>query len=224
MEEKNELNDIILNKGGSTSGSKKLVLAVATLGVILIIVVMLMNTISSKGTDNLPQAVLPPEPQPQELTEVENEPLFEEVEVIQEEEQNNNSLDKIAQKLKEESKKEKLAKVTPAPKKVPQRRPKPKAETKRVVEQKVSTPVTPVSQMTGSYYIQVGSFAKYEPNKKFLDSILRLGHKYKFHQVNKNGKVLNKVLVGPFPSEKEARNALRSVRSNIEAGAFLTKI
>lgn len=221
MEEKNELNDIILNKGNSSAGSKKVILAVATLGVILIVVVMLMNTLTSKGTDNLPQAILPPDPQTKEAKAATDEPLFEEVQVVQEDKQSSDSLDKIAQKLKEESKKE-----TAQPVAAPKEDPKPVVE--KVVKKEAPKPVTTtkssVSATTGEYYIQVGSFAKYEPNKKFLDSILRLGYKYKFHQVTKNEKTLNKVLVGPFPNEAEARKALRSVRTSIEPGAFLTKI
>ncbi|MBN2781737.1 MAG: SPOR domain-containing protein, partial [Campylobacterales bacterium] len=104
MEEKQQLNDIILNKGDSINNNKKIVLAVATLGVVLIIVVLLMNSISSSGTDNLPQAVLPPEPKSVKQ-ETKSEPLFEEVQVVQENNTNNN-LDNIAQRLKEESKQE----------------------------------------------------------------------------------------------------------------------
>ena len=215
MEEKNELNDIILNKGGSGAGNKKVVLAVATLGVILIIVVMLMNTLTSKGTDNLPQAMLPPEPQTMQVEEVVEEPLFEEVEVIQEVEPDNDSLERIAQKLKEESRKEKEVVTKPKPKKVVK-----KTTPKKVVKKAKTT----ATATTGSYYIQVGSFSKYEPNKKFLDSILTQGYKYKYHKVQRSGKTLNKVLVGPFPNESEARAALRTIRSKIEAGAFLTKI
>jgi len=220
MEEKNELNDIILNKGGSSAGNKKVVLAVATLGVILIIVVMLMNTLTSKGTDNLPQAMLPPKPQTQQIDQVVEEPLFEEVEVIQENQPDNDSLDKIAQKLKEESKREKAQKVVvkPTPKKVV------KKEVAKKVTPKPKAKVRTATATTGSYYIQVGSFSKYEPNKKFLDSILTQGYKYKYHKVQRSGKTLNKVLVGPFPNESEARGALRTIRSKIEAGAFLTKI
>jgi len=216
MEEKNELNDIILNKSGSSSDNKKIVLAVATLGVILIIVVMLMNTLTSKGTDNLPQAILPPTPQTKEISQVVEEPLFEEVEVIQEVNQNNDSLDKIAQKLKEESKKEINTPIKKVVKKVI-----PKKVVKKITHKKVTQPV---SQKIGSYFIQVGSFSKYQPNKKFLDSILSEGYKYKYHKVTKNSKILTKVLVGPFPNETESRQALRVIRSKIEAGAFLTKI
>ncbi len=213
MEEKNELNDIILNKGASSAGNKKIILAVATLGVILIIVVMLMNTISSNGTDNLPQAILPPQPQTTAVTE---EPLFEEVEVVQEGQESSDSLDKIAQKLKEESNKEvEKVVVEEAPKAVVK-----KATPKKVTTQKVA----PKTAATGDYYIQVGSFSKYEPNKKFLDSITKQGYKYKYHKVSNNSKTLTKVLVGPFATEKEARKALITVRTFLEAGAFLIKL
>ncbi|PNV82129.1 MAG: SPOR domain-containing protein [Sulfurimonas sp.] len=218
MEEKNELNDIILNKSGSSVGNKKIILAVAILGVVLIIVVMLMNTLTSSGTDNLPQAVLPPQPQKEVKTQT-DEPLFEKVDVVQEAASENTSLDEIAQKLKEESTKESVQAVEEESIKSAPQTPK-KVETKTATAQPKAT--APAS--SGEFYIQVGSFAKYEPNKKFLDSILNLGYKYKFHKVTINSKTLNKVLVGPFSSEAEARKALASVKNSVEAGAFLTKI
>jgi len=103
MEEKNELNDIILNKGGSSSGSKKLLLAIATLTLILIIVLVIMNSLKNDDVQKAPQAILPPEPTAP--TEIINDPLFEPVEVIQEgnESAKNQTLDQVAQKIKEES-------------------------------------------------------------------------------------------------------------------------
>ncbi|MFH0709420.1 MAG: SPOR domain-containing protein [Pseudomonadota bacterium] len=103
MEEKNELNDIILNKGGSSSGSKKLLLAIATLTLILIIVLVIMNSLKNDEVQKAPQAILPPEPSAP--TEIINDPLFEPVEVIQEgnESAGTQTLDQVAQKIKEES-------------------------------------------------------------------------------------------------------------------------
>lgn len=216
MDEKNELNDIILNKGGSTNNNKKIILAVATLGVILIVVVMLMNSLTSSGTDNLPQAVLPPKPNTQQVQE---EPLFEEVEVLKEEVENNNNLDQIAKKLKEESIQERAVKTAVAapvaeePKAVVKPAPKP-----------VSKPAVKTVSPSGSYYIQVGSFSTYEPNKKFLNSITDLGFKYKYHKVTTGSKTLNKVVVGPFNTAEEAKDARRILRAKVEPGAFLTKI
>lgn len=243
MEEKSELNDIILNKNSSSLGNKKIVLAVATLGIILILVVMLMNSLASSGNDNLPQVILPPEPQ-KEAKAVTDEPLFEDVNVVQETTQDNVSLDQIAQKLKEESVKETskvqaqsstAAAVAEEPKKTEtaktetakaetQKAPTAKTTTAKVAaKEPLSEPKTATASPSG-HYIQVGSFSKIEPNKKFLDSITNLGYKYKFHPVTINSKVISKVLVGPFDSEAEARKALKNVRASVEAGAFLTKI
>jgi len=220
MEEKNELNDIILNKGNGASANKKILLAVGTLGIILIVVVLLMNTLTSSGTNNLPQAVLPPEPTTKVVSQVGGEPLFEEVNVIKEESQDANDLDKIAQRLKQESMSNKEAnqEVQKAPVAQVKQAPKPTQVTKKETpaQKQVSTPK--------AYYIQVGSFSKYEPNKKFLKSITKRGFSYKYHKVVRNSKTLNKVLVGPFSTEREARDALREIRSGVEAGAFLIKI
>lgn len=214
MEENNELNDIILNKGNSSSSNKKVVLAVATLGVILIIVVMLMNTINSNDGENLPKPV--PLPAPQSIAEKsvndvpKEEALFEEVEVVQEKTVDENNLDQIAQKLKEESMAEAAVETITEP----EPEPEPAAVKKPVVKP------TPKPVATGKqYYVQVGSFSKYKPNKKFLNSITSKGYSYEFYKVGN----LNKVLIGPFANEREARGALRTIRSSIEAGAFLTK-
>lgn len=246
MEEKNELNDIILNKNSSSLGNRKIVLAVATLGIILIIVVMLMNSLTSSGTENLPQAILPPEPQ-KEVKTVTDEPLFEDVNVVQETTQDNTSLDAIAQKLKEESikdnsnvkhKEDSAASATvveESKKEQPKKVETPKPTTKKVATAKETTakeatkePIsehkTTTSTTASGHYIQIGSFSKIEPNKKLLDSITNLGYKYKFHQVTINSKTVNKVLVGPFNSEDEARKALKNVKASVEAGAFLIKI
>ena len=219
MNDKNELNDIILNKGGSSNSNKKIILAVATLGVILIIVVMLMNSLSSNGNENLPQAVLPPEPQTQTANEVEQEPLFEEIEVVEEESTVDADLDRIAQKLKEESLKE-IEEPKEVTKKVVKKTVAPKKETVKKVSPKPTHKKVTQAVASGSYYIQVGSFSKYEPNKKFLKSITDLGFNYRYHKVAS----LNKVLVGPFKTSKEAKNARRVLRSKVEPGAFLVKL
>jgi DedD protein len=216
LNEKNELNDIILNKSGSTNSNKKIILAVATLGVILIVVVMLMNSLSSNGTENLPQAVLPPQPQTIANEEPEQEPLFEDIEVIEEASSSDNDLDMIAQKLKEESLQEE---VTPPKKEIVRKEPKKVTPKKEPTPPKVVKKRAPASQ-AGIYYVQVGSFSKYAPNKKFLNSISALGYNYKYHKV----KNLNKVLVGPFKTQKDAKRARHALRSKVEPGAFLVKL
>jgi DedD protein len=222
MEDKNELSDIVLNKGGSGNSNKKIILAIATLGVVLIVVVMLMNSINSNGTNNLPQAVIPPEPQIQKSTdmELEKEPLFEDVEVVQENETPDQDLDKIAKKLKEQS--NDAMQAAPAMQQKQKTAPTVKhtLKPKAVAQTHVKKATKPVTTHTGRYYIQVGSFSKYTPNKKFLNSITKLGYRYSYHKVNN----VNKVLVGPFSSQQEANKAKQVLRSKVEPGAFLVKL
>jgi DedD protein len=221
MEEKNELNDIILNKGSATNSNKKIILAIATLGVILIIVVMLMNSLNSNGTDNLPQVALPPEPQSQTVADIDEEPLFEEVEVIEESPENENKdLTQIAQKLKEESMQEEIVVETPVVKQAVEKQVVKKKTAPKAKKQVVKKKTTPKATSGVKYFIQVGSFSTYEPNKKFLGSIKKLGYNYEYHKVGK----LNKVLVGPFKTSNEAKNARRTLRAKVEPGAFLVKL
>ncbi len=221
MEDKNELNDIILNKGNSTSSNKKIILAVATLGIILVIVVMLMNSLSSSGTDNLPQAALPPKPAVTAAEPV-DEPLFEDVEVVHESTPEANKLDRIAQKLKQESQEQADIEITPTVTPVtPKVVEAPKKIIKAVVKKHISKQKVVKKSVThDAYYVQVGSFSKYAPNKKFLKSITDLNYQYTYHKVKK----LNKVLIGPFTSKRKAQNARRIIRAKIEPGAFLIKL
>ena len=216
--ENNELNDIILNKNGSTSSNKKIILAVATLGVILIIVVMLMNSLSSGGTDNLPKAVLPPQPQTQVDEDTTAEPLFEEIEVTEESDNSEADLEQIAQKLKEESSASQDQEIL-------KEQTKTEASKTAVVPapvKKVAPKATPTTKSISgiNYYVQVGSFSKFEPNKKFLSSIKSLGYTYTYHDADN----LKKVLVGPFKTEQEAKDARRVLRAKVEPGAFLVRL
>ena len=227
MDEKNELSDIVLNKGGSSNSNKKIILAIATLGVVLIVVVMLMNSINSKGTDNLPQAVLPPEPKAQAASEnaLDKEPLFEDVPIVQEKAPDDTNLDHIAQKLKEESAVETIeepvsvAPVTPKQTNTV-KKPTPVKQSKIVKKAAKKVRHTTATVPKHAYFVQVGSFSKYTPNKKFLNSITNLGYHYSYHKVHN----INKVLVGPFSSRKEANKAKAVLRKKVVSGAFLIKL
>lgn len=234
MDEKNELNDIILNRNSGNSGMKKLMLAVASLAILLIIVVVIMSSLNSGGTANLPQPIEPPQSS-QAQSPIEEDPLFEPMAIDQtanEEE----SLDNVARKIKEQSQnsetgseyiagpdemiEEETEVVVPSKYEAPV-----KAEVKKV------TPVKPAEKkatakpaVKGTYYIQVGSFGRYTPDAKFLEKITNNGFSYKIHKVTVNGKEITKVLVGPYSTDKAARKDLPSVRSKIEPGAFLSRI
>ena len=130
-----------------------------------------------------------PLPTPQSVAEksvVEETPkeeaLFEEVEVVQEKAIEENNLDQIAQKLKQES----MAESTKEIKKTQSKSENSEASKKPVTQQKQQFTKTTQTKSSGEqYFVQVGSFSKYKPNKKFLDSITSKGYTYQFHKVGK---------------------------------------
>ncbi|GIU01523.1 D-alanyl-D-alanine carboxypeptidase [Sulfurovum sp. TSL6] len=68
------------------------------------------------------------------------------------------------------------------------------------------------------YYIQVGAFSAM-PNKAYLSKIKALGLRYKVHHTDNY-----KVLIGAYQDEKNAREALKKVRTHINGGAFVVKL
>lgn len=233
MEEKNELNDIILNKSTHNGNNKKLLLAVATLSLILIIVVVIMNSLQSESTNNLPQAVLPLEPTAQNDS-LRDDPLFEPVEVIEEVNEEDNRLNKIAQKLKAESLKksedntvieEEEIVIVDAPV-VVVKKPKAVVVKQPVVVKAKPKPVKqlkkPVSK--GAYYVQVGSFSKYKPSNSLLKKIHAQGYEYTYYKITIKGKVINKVLIGPFATKEKSSKARINIRRTIEPNAFIFKM
>ncbi len=233
MEEKNELNDIILNKSAQNGNNKKLLLAVATLTIILIIVVVIMNSLKSENTNNLPQAALLPEPITQNNS-LRDDPLFEPVEVIEEESAEENRLNKIAQKLKAQSmqkeqdnfvieEEEVVVVEKPA---VVVKKAKPARVKPAVVVKAEPTPVVHAKKAptVGEYYVQVGSFSKLKPSDALLKKIRTQGYKYTYHKVTIKGRAIKKVLIGPFATKKESQKARTQIKRTIEPTAFIFKM
>ena len=244
MEERNELNDIILNKSVKDGSSKKVLLTIATFAIILIIVVIVMNQVGDKKMSELPHAPtasavvieeIPQEPDYTEehvpvvdrsiehTSELVEEDVEEEIDVIPTNDVAEPHYTKKSTKSVKPATSPKhtkpIKKATKVHKNTPSGKYNPK--TKRVDKVKTAAPTKAVS---GKYYVQVGSFAKYKPSKRFLQKISDRGYTYTFHAVTRNGKKLNKVLVGPFRTQSAARQALPVIKRNVEHGAFLTKI
>ncbi len=226
-EDKNELSDIKLQRDNSSS-SKKIILSVATLGAIMLLTIIIINSLSSKKADNLPKRVPPPE-LTQSAQPTTQEPLFEEVEVEHEGEDKSLSLGDIAKKLKDKSSQE-SQESQESSNQVAQQAPVPQKEQPQALKQQpkkaepTKTQETPKAVQNGSYYIQIGSFERVKPSQKILDATTKLGYSYTFHEVTMNDKKINKVLVGPFNSQKDARDALPAIKNSIEKNAFITKI
>lgn len=250
MEERNELNDIILNKTEQKGSNKKLLVAIATFAIILIIVVVVMNKLGSdSNASSLPH---PPKKRAVVVEEVVDEPDYaeksvpmveksienssdlrdddtvEEVDVIPEDDtvlqEPHYSHEKATKPVhKKVSKPKAKAKAKPKAKST---RPSGKynAKRKRLEKSSVAPHSKPVAATKGKYYVQVGSFARYAPSKKFLNKITQRGYTYTYHKVTRNGKSLKKVLVGPFKTQSAAREALPIIKRSVEPGAFLTKI
>jgi len=236
MEEKNQLNDIILNRSSGNGGMKKIMLAVASLAILLIIVVVIMSSLNSDGTANLPQPIEPPK-NVQAKAAIDEDPLFEPI-PIDEGSAQEESLENVAKKIKEQSQKEESELITgpdevlveePAEVVVPAKYEKP---VKQEIEKTVQKPVVkkPVKQtikktpakpaVKGNYYVQVGSFGRFSPDKKFLKKITGNGYTYTLHKVGS----MTKVLIGPYTTDKAARKDLSDIRAKIEHGAFLSRI
>lgn len=253
MDEKNELNDIILNKSDKSNSTKKILLTIATFAIILIIVVVIMNQFSGSDNNALPH---PPENNQVVVEEVVAEPETEAVEttvpVVKPSIENTSELvdddeavvpdgkgetERIVEAVFEEPAIEEpvYTEKTNKPKASVKSAPKPihKSSATQVLKPKKvypsgkydpKTKSVKQSAATGSYYIQVGSFAKYAPSRSFLNKIEKRGYTYTFHKVTRNGRTLNKVLVGPFKTQGAAREALPVIKRSVEPGAFLTKL
>ncbi len=267
MEEKNELNDIILNKNSKSNRTKKVLLTIATFSIVLIIVVVIMNRFTSKTETALPHApeitkvaaedvIVEPvyeesaadeenrsaeataaesetatqqtsdqelvrqEEAPMEPKEVQSVEVFEEPQIIKEPDYAKSVSPKA--EAKPATKQVTKAVQTQKEPAVTERRPSGKYDpkSKRVVNAKEATAAD-----TGNYFIQVGSFSKSSPSQAFLDKITNRGYTYNmFHQADSNGKILTKVLIGPFKTEAAAREALPVIRKRVMATAFLIKL
>jgi len=220
----NELNDIILNQGGKNNNIKKFALLAAVLGVVFIIVIVVMNSMNS-NTSNLPQAVLPPEPK--SMQNIDKDPLFEPVPVITQTEEQNDKIDTITKKLKEQSIEDEKVTVD-APIVEAEIIPEPTI-TKAPTPKKLTTSKAPsknvvMNKAKSGTYIQVGSFTRLMPNEELLQKIAKNGYSYFTHEVQINGKKIKKLLVGPYNDRKGALKDIENVRRLIEKQAFILKV
>ncbi len=101
----------------------------------------------------------------------------------------------------------------------------PKIETAPVARREIinTFPETKIPSISG-YFIQVGATAKSFPDKRFLTKIKRAGFDYIVHGVTVKGKHIKKVLVGPYSTRSAAKNALSSVKANINPSAYIYRI
>jgi hypothetical protein len=89
----------------------------------------------------------------------------------------------------------------------------------------IKTPMKNIEQTSvkGNFYIQIGSFIG-KPKSGLLYTITRNGYQYKIIKFPKNGKTINKLLIGPYKTRTGAADVLSKVRQHIQKDAFIAEI
>ncbi|WP_320033344.1 SPOR domain-containing protein [Campylobacterota bacterium DY0563] len=247
IQEEREYSDIMLGKNTSNEQSKKKYLVLGLILVILflltIIIIRLLtndstsndsftkdsssNTENSIGNENI-------EEQYQKIINEKLKNIKEEKEKeaqAEEKVDENLSLEKIEQKeLVEEAKVEESKpdvfnvkeeiKPTP-PKKVVEKKPAVKKTQPKVIQNAISSSTSAITTKPKGTFVQIGAFSKM-PSAEYLNTIKSKGFSYKVYKVSINGKVFHKVLIGPYSSRGQAKNATDNIKRDLNVtGAFI---
>jgi DedD protein len=231
MEEKQELNNILLDQDGNdTANLKKYLLIGAGLILLFLIILAIMRALNSDA----PSEVLPPEPS---VIGDNSKTLFEKVEIKDEKGSSDDEFEQIVKDIKAKAastKEDANEAVVDVPQNSVQ---PPKPTPTEPVATQPTTPVKPtvatpepVKQPTQTatsqkgIYIQVGAFAKLKPDQKLIKQIESKGYSYILYDTKINGKNLKKLLVGPYKSRSVAKQELPKVKSSINKGAFILRV
>ncbi len=238
MEEKNELNDILLQSDNDSGSKNNMLLIIAALLIIFFLGVVGYKIVSdTSGSSKLPTKVSTGaksdnfskidvktndnlKPEGKDPIEKQKEDDF------------NKKLEEIRAKYQkeadqaktEETAKENIpslpveTKITPEPQKEAAKKPEPKKITpvKTVKSEKTSS-------KRNNYYVQIGSFTK-KPSKDILGNITKKGFNYKLRKAAKDGKKYTRLYVGPYKTKKEAEKAMAKIEKSLKVdGAFVKK-
>ncbi len=227
MEEREDELDNLIIKSQKPSGLKKILLAAAILLLVLILIILVTKSLIEDENRPSSSVILPPEPVTQPSEPV-KEPLFEQV-PIEEENGSEKRIEEAIERLKQSAPKEarqsekaavKIAEK-PAKPQVPKEAAPKKEQTKAAAAETKEHKPKPAAA-SGKYFIQVGAFFRYPPDKRFLDSIKKEGLSYIIVEGIKNGTPYKKVLVGPYLSRSAAKKDLDRVKKRINQNAYIT--
>lgn len=259
MNDKNELNDILISESNPKLISPKKILVLGAAGTVLFLVTIFVVFLVSRSGDSKtpPQqkqsqqteiasnALKPIEPQSLPSDQLPKEPVFEEIKLKEEQPKTDKTdkIEKALQEIKERNKQEAMTKQTQntsssQASQIAQKEPE-KTQTKEVqtkaqksdIKQdfhNISTPNITASKQENSevpkgYYVQVGAFFKFNPDKKFLDTLKNNNYQYHMLKTKSGNNDVVKVLIGPFVDEIEAKRALQKIREQINSSAFITR-
>ena len=231
MENRNELSDIVLEKGdGKTLKLKRILILVAFLILVFLVALASMKMMNKDDAKNTSKLILPPEPTTREVPVTKDDQLFKQVPIIEENPKKESFEDMIKTlKEKEVAKQEEAKGKEPVASKADTTKvvdTKPKEATPPVAPKKeIAKPTTPVQ--TGStgagIYVQVGAVAT-APEQRVLNDIKSKGFEYKIYPTVVNGNNVNKILIGPYANSADAENALANIRSSVNKNAFIYRI
>ncbi len=229
MEDKNELSDIVLEKGSSKAlKAKRILIIIAILIIVFLVVILSMKFINKPQSKQQPQLILPPEPTSSVQKVKKDEQLFKQVPIIEDNNTKKDSFENMVKSLKAkeiaktkviEQQKIQEKKVVPTTPKVVQNVVKPlvkttKKEPKKVITKKAGTGV----------YVQVGATSKYSPDKKYLKKITDKKYQYRLLPVVIKGKKVTKILIGPFKNSKIAKENMAKIKKDINKNAFIYRV
>lgn len=84
--------------------------------------------------------------------------------------------------------------------------------------------IMPTDTIARGFYVQVGAFYTRLPDKPFLDRLKSKGYDHQSYKVRLNNKYVTKVLIGPYQTRTDALSQLPSIKTSIEKQAFILKI
>lgn len=226
MDDKRELNDILIGgDDGRSNQSKKVMFLIAgivvlIIAIITIIISMLNNNkpetiVLNKGQENVDIAI------PQDSNMLNNIPINESEE---------DKFEKIVEEIKSQYQQnstptEKSQEVSPKatipvkkPEKIPQAVPQIKQQKAPKQQIRVVNRSNNGDIATSGYYLQVGAFSK-APNKDFIDKIDAYG--YRIQEILINSKVITRYLIGPYKSRAEAQKDFANIARDIATPIYL---
>lgn len=211
-ERHSELNDIILQRTEKQDTRKKMLIVIGLLAIVAIVIIVIMGNMSDSDAPALPQPLKPTEQTASSAT-LEHVYPHKPVDVPAEMASSYAAVSSVRQNT-----------ITPTPIAQSEVRIVAKPNTdNRVSNAPLPQTVPAPSGMAsaGEVYIQVGSFGRYAPNEKFIESVKSSGYAYTMHRIVLDGRILNKMLVGPFKDLSDAKVHLNDVQNHIEPDAYI---
>ncbi len=231
-----------------SDGGKKILLlgaiAVLLLAIVVLVVYLLQGDSKEQEVESFDATQKPLErvdvqtPTPQETTDYGQEPIAENsddqfqriIDQIKSQQQGGNQNLPSAPQAQTSQPTQPVQPAQPAQPEVkspslpPQAKPQAKPQKPSAVETfkdvQTSDPSIQGGVATKGFYLQVGSFSKFAPNKQLLGLIENEKLSYRMQKSGDN----NRLLIGPYATKQEAQSHLSEIRSKINKDAFIKEI